>query len=135
MNNQQIQEMLTVEGWGHWLRYVKLHNVKNVGGQWPNSEFHDFYISLDLKETEGEATCETGSRDKGSQRVVPSDVPEGHGIGCSVGLHTYDHVPERREAQDNKLPLSKPSHGLKVAGPSAEPERGVSQGSDGCIGS
>lgn len=135
MNNQQIQEMLTVEGWGHWLRYVKLHNVKNVGGQWPNSEFHDFYVSLDLKETEGEATCERGSDSKRDKSVVPTDVPEGHGIGDSVGVHADNHLPHRWEAQIRQLSLPAPSNGPEGVGPSTHPEGGVSEGSEGCLGS
>lgn len=111
MNSKQIQEMLTVEQWGMWLRYVKKFNIKNEGGYWNNSTFHDFYVSLDLKEVEGEAACETGSCVTGSESVVPRDVPEGHGIGEEVGLHAHDHVAGRREAHDWQQALPEPSYG------------------------
>lgn len=111
MNSKQIQEMINTSQWGMWLRYVKKNNIKNEGGQWPNSEFHDFYVSLDVKEVEGEATCKAGSCVAGSESVVPRDVPEGHGVGEEVGLHAHDHVAGRREAHDWEPPLPEPSYG------------------------
>lgn len=135
MTSLQIQEMLTVEGWGHWLRYAKLHNVKNVGGQWPNSEFHDFYVSLGLTEVEGEDTCEGRGCLKGDKSVVPTDVPEGHGVGDPLGVYTHHNLPGGRKAQVHQLSLPEPSHGPQVVGPSGESEGGVSEGSEGCLGS
>lgn len=129
MNNKDIQDMLTVAEWGMWLRYIKKNNVKNIGGLWTDYDFHEFYTSLDIKETEGEMPLENISKgrsdSKGGQSLVPSNVPEGHGIGDEMGLHAYDHIPQRRNPYEVELPLSEPSNGPKNVGPSTEPSSGV----------
>jgi len=125
MNNKEIQEMLTVSQWAMWLRYVKKNNVKNEGGRWSDYEFHEFYTSLTHPEVEGEAISEGRSSAKGSEPVVPCDVPEGHGIGEQLELHSYDHVPQRRDAHGDELPLQESGDGPPTVGPSAEPSSGV----------
>ena len=135
MTNREIQEMITVSQWGMWLQYVKKNNVKNEGGHWPDYEFHEFYTSLGWTEVEGEAHCEGGSRAEGGQSVVPSDVPEGHGIGREMVVYSDNNLVKRWQAHDWKPSLQKPSDGPKVVGPSPKPEGGVQDGSEGCIGS
>ncbi len=122
MTSLQIQEMITTTQWGMWLRYIKKHSVKNEGGQWPNSEFHDFYVSLGVTETEGEATCERGSDSKGSESVVRADVPEGHDSGTQIELLPYDHVPQRRTSHEELAALQQHSDGFADSGPISESE-------------
>lgn len=134
MNNKEIQETLTVAEWGMWLRYVKKNNVKNEGGRWPDYDFHEFYTNMqDLGVASEDSDKGRGfvTRDK---PVVPTDVPEGHGIGDSVGLHPYDHVPKRREAQSGELSLPEFSDGPENVGPSTEQNAGVSPSPEGELG-
>lgn len=136
MNNKQIQEMLTVEGWGRWLRYVKANNVKNIGGIWPDYDFHEFYTSLNIEEADSEPNCgQGGSCTKGSEPVASSDTPEDYGRGGCVGLCSNNNIPERRETQDGKSALPEPGDGPKGVGPSGEQEGRVQDGLGGCLGS
>jgi hypothetical protein len=117
MTNKQIQEMVTTEQWGMWLRYVKKNNVKNVGGLWPNYDFNEFMKALDVTEACYEGKCQGRCRGEGTKPVVSPDVPKVDGSGSKDELRSYDHVSSGRNSYENELSLSQPSDGLADIGP------------------
>lgn len=135
MTSREIQEIITVSQWGMWLQYIKKNNVKNEGGHWPDYDFHEFYTSLGWTEVEGEAHCEGKLCTERGEPLVPSDVPEGHGIGREMVVYTDNNLVKRLEAHANIAPLQELSDGPKVVGPAGEQKGGVCDGSEGCLGS
>ena len=49
---KDIQNELTVEGWGMWLRYCKHNNVPVINGIYPDDWYHEFTKVLDITEPE-----------------------------------------------------------------------------------
>lgn len=113
MNNQQIQELLTVAEWGGWIRFAKKNNLSySEEHGWPGYEFNVFYTRIKFsEELENEANSERGNSTEGSQPVVPTDLPKADAIGGEVELQPYDHIPERRETPVQQLSLPEPSYG------------------------
>lgn len=127
MTTQQIQQMLTVPQWAMWLRYVKKNSVKNIGGLWPDYEFHEFYKFLDIKEAEvvKQDSSKEGCDSSGDKPMVPSNLSEDNGVGEQMGVHSYDHVPGRWDSHAYQLPLPLPGDGFKDVGPSGGTGSGV----------
>lgn len=111
MFEHQIKEMLTVEQWAMWKRHMKRNNVVFKDGFVDNYEFHEFYKTLGIVERQDESSSEGRSSIKGDKPLVPTDSPEGDGLGGEMDVHPYDHVPQRREAHDEQPPLQEPSNG------------------------
>lgn len=121
ITRRQITEHLTVVEYAQWLRYkptipIKAYSVLANGEMaWDDYEFHRFYTNMMLGEV-NEDTSKRWSHSEGSEPVATGNAPEGHGGGAGDGVHSYDHVPKRREAHEYELPLPEPSCGPQNSG-------------------
>lgn len=125
MNDKQIQDELTVEGWGRWKRYVKWAGVKKIADEWPNYDYHEFIKLIDAQEKEDEVKRKGECGIKGDKCLVSTNLVEDTSDREQLELYTHDHVSQRRDTPSGQLPLQEPSNGPARDGLTGEPQTGI----------
>lgn len=148
MSSAELQKMFTIQEWGAWKRYATAKGIQpskvkssSKTDNWPEYEVNEFikvkniFLDADKEKMSAYLTSEGGSDSKGSEPVATGSLSASIGCGEQLELFPHDHIPGRREAQTEQLPLQESGDGHKDIGFTAKPVEGVQGFNKGPVGS